>query len=149
MTVGGPAGVCSRLLKAVYERGKSCDDEDVKKFMLWRFVKFWLAGGFVGMATVTAFFLASNLFSTDGIFTGQEFVVALLTPAFVAVAVAKVTRLGICSFVVVAYLTFLVPGLGPMFGASGSEPLYIWPALGLAGGLVWSIPFAIFRLARR
>ena len=117
--------------------------------MLSRFVKFWLAGGFVGMATVTAFFLASNLFSPDGIFTGQEFVVALLTPAFVAVAVAKVTRLGICSFVVVAYLTFLVPGLGPMFGASGSEPLYIWPALGLAGGLVWSIPFVIFRLARR
>jgi hypothetical protein len=117
--------------------------------MWWRFVKLWLVGGFVGMATVTAFFLVSNVLSTDGIFTGQEFVVALLTPAFVAVAVAKVTRSGVCACLVVAYLTFLVPGLGPMFGATGSEPLYIWPVLGLAGGLVWSIPFAIFRLARR
>jgi hypothetical protein len=77
------------------------------------------------MATVTAFFLASNILSTDGIFTGQEFIVVLFTPAFVAVAIAKVTRSGTCACVVVAYLTFLVPGLGPMFGASGSESLYI------------------------
>jgi len=90
-----------------------------------------------------------NVLSTVGIFTGQDFVVALLTLAFVAATVAKATRSRGCACVAVAYLTFLVPGLGPIFGASGLEHLYIWPALGLAGGLVWSIPFAILRLTGR
>ena len=112
-------------------------------------VRVWLIGGLTGLATGLLFTLAVDAFSTDNMFDLWEFGVSLATPALAGIVVALATRSGKKTSVAVAYLTFLVPVFGASFGASGSEPLWQFGALGLAGGLVWSFPFAVCPLARK
>ena len=47
------------------------------------------------------------------------------------------------SVVIVGMLTMFIPVLGITIGASGSEPLWQFCLAGMAGGGVWSVPFAI------
>ena len=47
------------------------------------------------------------------------------------------------SVVSVGVLTMFIPVLGITIGASGSEPLWQFCLAGIAGGGVWSVPFAI------
>jgi len=47
------------------------------------------------------------------------------------------------SVVIVGVLTMFIPVLGITMGASGSEPLWQFCLAGIAGGGVWSVPFAI------
>ena len=47
------------------------------------------------------------------------------------------------SVVSVDVLTMFIPVLGITMGASGSEPLWQFCLAGIAGGGVWSVPFAI------
>jgi hypothetical protein len=117
--------------------------------MTAKVVRVWLIGGLTGLATGVLFTLAVGVFSTDSMFDFWEFGISLATPALAGIAVALATRSRIKTSVAVAYLTFLVPILGANFGGSGSEPLWQFGALGLAGGLVWSFPFAVCLLVRK
>ena len=103
----------------------------------------------MGLFTGVSFILVHDALATDLMFDLWEFAVALVTPALIAGLVAIVTRLKIVILMAVTYLTLLIPVLGASFGASGSEPLWQFAALGLAGGLVWSTPFAFWQLTRR
>ena len=114
-----------------------------------RAIKVWLVGGLMGLVTGLSFILVHDALTTDLMFDLWEFAVALVTPALIAALVAKATRSRIVILLAVAYLTLLIPVLGASFGASGSEPLWQFAALGLVGGLVWSTPFALWQLTRR
>ena len=106
-------------------------------------------GGLVGLGTGTSFIMVHDALTTDLMFDLWEFGVALVTPALIAVVVALVTRSRIVILLAVAYLTLLIPVLGPAFGGTGSEPIWAFGALGVVGGLVWSTPFALWTLLRR
>ena len=116
-----------------------------------RAIKIWLVGSIAGSSTALLFFLATLILSIDGELTLLEFGVALITPAIVAVLVAKTTNSKIVILLIVAYLTLGIPILGPLFG--GSDPDVRVAAtlamLGLVGGLVWSTPFALWAYMRR
>jgi len=114
-----------------------------------RAIKVWLVGGLVGLVTGLSFNLVEDALTTDGMFDLWEFAVALVSPALIAALVAIATRSRTVILLAVAYLTLLIPVLGASFGASGSEPLWQFAALGLVGGLVWSTPFALWQLTRR
>ena len=114
-----------------------------------RAIKVWLVGGLVGLGTGLSFIMVHDALTTDLMFDLWEFGVALVTPALIAVIVALVTRSRIVMLLAVAYLTLLIPVLGPAFGGTGSEPIWAFGALGLVGGLVWSTPFALWALLRR
>ena len=113
-----------------------------------RAIKVWLVGGLAGLSTGLLFIIVHDALTTDLMFDLWEFGVALVTPALIAVVVALVTRSGIVMLLAVAYLTLLIPVLGPAFGGTGSEPIWAFGALGLVGGLVWSTPFALWVLFR-
>ena len=108
-----------------------------------RAIKIWLVGGLVGLGTGTSFIMIYGVLTTDMIFDLWEFGVTLITPTLIAVVVALVTKSRIVIVLAVAYLTLLIPVLGPAFGGTGSEPIWAFAALGLVGGLVWSTPFAL------
>ena len=116
-----------------------------------RAIKIWLVGSIAGSSTALLFFLATLILSIDGELTLLEFGVALITPAIVAVLVAKATNSKIVILLIVAYFTLGIPILGPLFG--GSDPDVRVAAtlvmLGLVGGLVWSTPFALWAYMRR
>ena len=114
-----------------------------------RAIKVWLVGGLMGLVTSLSFILVHDALTTDLMFDLWEFAVALFTPALIAALVAIATRSRIVMLLAVAYLTLLIPVLGASFGASGSEPLWQFAALGLVGGLVWSTPFAFLSVPRR
>ena len=114
-----------------------------------RAIKVWLAGSLVGLGTGISFTMVHDALTTDLMFDLWEFGVTLVTPALNAVVVALVTRSRIVILLAVAYLTLLIPVLGPAFGGTGSEPIWAFAALGLVGGLVWSTPFALSTLLRR
>ena len=114
-----------------------------------RAIKVWLVGGLVGLGTGLSFIIVHDALTTDVMFDLWEFGVALVTPALIAVVVALATRSGIVMLLAVAYLTLLIPVLGPAFGGTGAEPIWAFGALGLVGGLVWSTPFTLWALLRR
>ena len=114
-----------------------------------RAIKVWLVGCLVGLGTSMSFIMTHDALTTDLMFDLWEFGITLITPALIAVVVALVTRSRILILFAVAYLTLLIPVLGPAFGGAGSEPIWAFAALGLVGGLVWSTPFALSTLLRR
>ena len=114
-----------------------------------RAIKVWLVGGLTGLVTGLSFILVHDALTTDLMFDLWEFAVALATPALIAALVSIATRSRIVILLAVAYLTLLIPVLGASFGASGSEPLWQFGALGLVGGLAWSSPFALWVLVRK
>ena len=113
-----------------------------------RVFKVWLVGGLTGSGTGVCFILIHNALTTDLIFHLWEFGVALATPALIALLVARATKSNVGILMAIAYLTLLIPVLGASFGAAGSEPLWLFAALGLVGGLVWGTPFAIWQMTK-
>ena len=101
------------------------------------------------MGTGLSFIMVHDALTTDLMFDLWEFGVALVTPALIAVVVALGTRSKTVILLAIAYLTLLIPVLGPAFGGTGSEPIWAFGALGLVGGLFWSTPFALWALLRR
>ena len=101
------------------------------------------------MGTGLSFTLVHDALTTDLMFDLWEFGVAAGTPGLIAVLVALATRSRVVILVAIAYLTLLIPVLGASFGASGSEPLWLFAALGFVGGLVWSTIFVLGQLTRR
>ena len=109
-----------------------------------RATKVWLVGGLVGSGTGVAFIAIHDALTIDSMFDLWEFGVTLLAPALIAVFAAKIARLRVAILVPIAYMTLLIPVLGPAFGGTGSEPLWEFAFLGLVGGLVWSTPFSLW-----
>ena len=87
----------------------------------------------------------------DGELALIEFCIALMTPAMVAVLVAKATHSNMSIVLIVAYLTLVIPVLGPLFGMPKTDIRVVvtLALLGLMGGLVWSTPFAMWAYFRR
>ena len=113
-----------------------------------RVLRSWFVGGLVGLGTALSFNLVHDVLTTDQRLAIWEFALALAAPGAVAVVLARVTRSPIAKLLAIAYLTLLVPVLGASFGASGSEPLWQFAALGLVGGLVWSTPIVLWQLVK-
>jgi len=63
---------------------------------------------------------------------------------FLTSSARKSSKLRFKSVVAVGGLTMLIPVLGITIGASGSEPLWQFCLVGIGGGGVWSVPFAIY-----
>ena len=108
-----------------------------------------MAGSITGSLTGLSFVLAEKAFTQDHIFSLWEFgIAATATPALITLITTRTTKVKATTLLPVAYLTLFLPVLGAAFGASGSEPLWQYGLLGLAGGLIWSTPFAIFHVLR-
>lgn len=107
-------------------------------------LKILITGGFTGICTALSFILVHDALTTDFDFALWEFGITLCVPALVPYLVARFSKMGTGMLLTVAYLTLLMPVLGASFGASGSEPLWQFAILGLAGGVFWCTPFAIW-----
>ena len=107
-------------------------------------------GGFAGATTSGIFILVHEILTRDSTLDLWEFGVTLSVPALIALMFSSVTKTRFIILLPITYLTFFIPTLGAVFGSSGSEPFWQFAMLGLLGGLVWSIPFALWvgRLAR-
>lgn len=110
----------------------------------------WLVGSATGAGTGFLFFLATTILSNDDL-TLPKFSVALITPSIVAFLMSMATRSNVLILLIVAYLTLVMPVLGALFGAPNSDIRVVLMiiTLGLAGGLVWSTPFALWAYIRR
>ena len=116
-----------------------------------RSIKIWLVGGITGTFTSLFFHLAILILSIDDEIGLSEGAIALITPAIVAVLVARATNSKTITLLIVAYLTLAVPILGSIVGDSDFDigVLGVLVALGLVGGLVWSTPFALLAFKRQ
>ena len=111
-------------------------------------IKIWGLGSLVGLFTGLSFALVEDALTTDLMFDLWEFGVAIVIPLLMAGLVALATRSRIGILLAIAFLTSLIPVCSASFGASGSEPLWQFAALGLVGGLFWGTPFALFVLVK-
>ena len=75
-----------------------------------------------------SFIMTHDALTTDLMFDLWEFGITLITPALIAVVVALVTKSRIVIVLAVAYLTLLIPVLGPAFEGTGSEPIWAFAA---------------------
>ena len=106
------------------------------------------AGSVTGLLTCLSFLLVHEILTIDDVFTLVEFGVALATPGISGLIAARLCRETTIILIILAYLTFLFPIFGPLFGSSGSEPIWQFALLGLVGGLLWSLPIGAVRLIR-
>ena len=113
-----------------------------------RAIRIWAAGAITGAVTSLSFILTHNALTVDLIFELWEFGIAITATTLIIIAMTLITRSKIYIVLPVAYLTLLMPVVGAFFGSSGSEALWQFASLGLAGGLVWSTPFALWTLAK-
>jgi hypothetical protein len=111
-------------------------------------IKIWGLGSLVGLFTGLSFTLVEDALTTDLMFDLWELGVAIVIPLLMAALVALATRSRIGILLAIAFLTSLIPVCSASFGASGSEPLWQFAALGLVGGLFWGTPFALFVLVK-
>ena len=116
-----------------------------------RTIKIWLVGSVAGSGTALLFFLITQILSYDGSLDRIEFGIALITPAIVAILVAKATKSRMVILLFVAYLTLAIPVLGALFGAPDTSVRIVvtFGMMGFMGGLVWSTPFAVWAFIKR
>ena len=110
----------------------------------WRVIRTVLLGSLAGAFTSSAFIMVHDILTRDSILDLWEFGINLSVPALVAVVLSMAAKTRFVMLLAITYLTFLLPVLGAVFGSSGSEPFWQFAMLGLLGGLVWSIPFALW-----
>ena len=89
-----------------------------------------------------------NALTVDLIFELWEFGIAIIGTTLIITAMTLIIRSKIYIVLPVAYLTLLMPVVGAFFGSSGSEGLWQFALLGMAGGLIWSTPFALWVIAK-
>ena len=90
-----------------------------------------------------------NALAVDSIFELWELGIAIISTTLIMIALTLIIRSKIYIALPVAYMTLLMPVAGAFFGSSGSEPLWQFILLGMAGGLVWSTPFSLWTLVKR
>jgi len=116
-----------------------------------------ISGGLVGLIVAIGFQVMPDICCDDDptVFHAHEFlamiVVILLILSlfgFLHYSARKSSKLRFMlrfkSVVAVGGLTMFIPVLGITIGASGSEPLWQFCLVGIGGGGVWSVPFAIY-----
>tara|TARA_Y100000588_G_scaffold389885_1_gene493824 strand:- start:36 stop:356 length:321 start_codon:yes stop_codon:yes gene_type:complete len=102
-----------------------------------------------GSVTSLSFILIHNALTVDSIFELWELGIAITGTTVIIGTLTLIIRSKIYIVLPVAYMTLLMPVVGAFFGSSGSEPLWQFAMLGMAGGLVWSTPFSLWTLAKR
>ena len=112
-------------------------------------LKLWVIGGLTGSMTGLTFVLTEKALTQDQVFDLWEFGIAATIPTLTALLIARATKSRAAILLPIAYLTLFLPILGAAVGASGAEPLWLYGLLGLAGGLFWSTPFALWQLRAR
>ena len=113
-----------------------------------RAIKVWSTGAITGSGTSLSFILMHNALTVDLIFELWEFGIAIIGTTLIITVMTLIIRSKIYIVLPVAYLTLLMPVVGAFFGSSGSEALWQFALLGMAGGLVWSTPFSLWTLAK-
>ena len=108
--------------------------------------KVWLLSGLLGVLVSLTFIGVHELLTADQIFELWELGLTLGSILVMALLFSMVTKSKILMMLPVALLTMVMPMLGALFGASGSEPLWQFVLLGMAGGLFWGLPFTIWAL---
>lgn len=98
-------------------------------------IKLVIVGSITGGCAGVLFILATRLLSIDNVFSLFDLSVALITPGAAATLVGTLTKSRIWPLMVIAYLTSIIPILGSAFGGTGSEPIWAFDFLGVAGGL--------------
>ena len=116
---------------------------------MFRSFKNWIIFGLVGLLTGLSFHLMNLLLSNDEIFKLWEFVISLFIPLILSIIISRLIKKNTVIVVTVSMLTLVIPVLGPSFGGTGSEPMWIFALLGLIGGLFWGFPFVIFGIFSR
>ena len=113
-----------------------------------RAIKVWSTGAITGSGTSLSFILMHNALTVDLIFELWEFGIAIIGTTLIITVMTLIIRSKIYIVLPVAYLTLLMPVVGAFFGSSGSEGLWQFALLGMAGGLIWSTPFALWVIAK-
>ena len=113
-----------------------------------RAIRIWATGAITGAATSLSFVLIHNALAVDLIFELWELGIAIISTTLIIIALTLIIRSKIYIALPVAYMTLLMPVAGAFFGSSGSEPLWQFGVLGMAGGLAWSTPFSLWTLAK-
>ena len=113
-----------------------------------RAIRIWATGAITGSVTSLSFILMHNALAIDSIFELWELGIAIISTTLIITALTLIIRSKIYIALPVAYMTLIMPVGGAFFGSSGSEPLWQFAVLGMAGGLVWSMPFATWALAK-
>ena len=113
-----------------------------------RAIRIWAAGAITGSATSLSFILIHNALAVDSIFELWELGIAIISTTLIIVGLTLIIRSKIYIALPVAYMTLLMPVVGGFFGSSGSEPLWQFGVLGMAGGLAWATPFSLWSLAK-
>ena len=113
-----------------------------------RAIRVWSTGAITGSVTSLSFILMHNALTVDLIFELWEFGIAIIGTTLIITAMTLIIRSKIYIVLPVAYLTLLMPVVGAFFGSSGSEGLWQFALLGMAGGLIWSTPFALWAIAK-
>ena len=113
-----------------------------------RAIRVWSTGAITGSGTSLSFILMHNALTVDLIFELWEFGIAIIGTTLIITAMTLIIRSKIYIVLPVAYLTLLMPVVGAFFGSSGSEGLWQFALLGMAGGLIWSTPFALWVIAK-
>ena len=116
---------------------------------LERAIRIWATGAITGSATSLSFILIHNALTVDSIFELWELGIAIISTTLIIVGLTLIIRSKIYIALPVAYMTLLMPVVGAVFGSSGSEPLWQFAVLGMAGGLAWSTPFSLWTLVKR
>ena len=113
-----------------------------------RAIRIWATGAVTGSATSLSFVLIHDALAVDLIFELWELGIAIISTTLIIIALTLIIRSKIYIALPVAYMTLLMPVAGAFFGSSGSEPLWQFGVLGMAGGLAWSTPFSLWTLAK-
>ena len=113
-----------------------------------RAIRIWATGAIIGSATSLSFVLIHNALAVDSIFELWELGITIISTTLIIVVLTLIIRSKIYIALPVAYMTLLMPVVGAVFGSSGSEPLWQFAVLGMAGGLAWSTPFSLWTLAK-
>ena len=111
-------------------------------------IRIWAAGGITGSVTSLSFILIHNALTVDSIFELWELGIAIISTSLIIAAITLIIRSKIYIALPVAYMTLIMPVVGAFFGSSGSEPLWQFAVLGMAGGLAWCTPFSLWTLAK-
>ena len=116
---------------------------------LERAIRIWATGAITGSATSLSFILIHNALAVDLIFELWELGITIISTTLIIAALTLIIRSKIYIALPVAYMTLIMPVVGAFFGSSGSEPLWQFGVLGMAGGLAWATPFSLWTLAKR
>tara|TARA_B100000029_G_scaffold125936_1_gene119562 strand:- start:111 stop:431 length:321 start_codon:yes stop_codon:yes gene_type:complete len=101
-----------------------------------------------GSVTSLSFILIHNALTVDSIFELWELGIAITGTTVIIGTLTLIIRSKIYIVLPVAYMTLLMPVVGAFFGSSGSEPLWQFAVLGMAGGLFWSTPFSLWTFTK-